>query len=425
MTKNIHTPLLLTIAAIIVAAISLIFYTTKSKPLTIKVGILHSQTGPFAISEIGIIDSVMLAIQEINNEGGLLGALIEPIIRNGASNPEVFAKEAEVLITQDKVQVIFGCWSSSSRKAVQTVVEKYNNLLIFPVPYEGLEISPNILHTGTCPNQNVIPSLRWSIKNKGNKFFIVGSDYVFSRAVSEIIKDYAKILGATIVGEEYEPLDSANFTTIVTQIKQTKPDIILNTISGASNVAFFKQLFNAGITAQEIPCVSYTIGEHELKSLPLQAMIGHYCCWTYFESLSNPRNYEFVKKFKNAFGSYRSINDPMETAYFSVYLWALSVKQAHTAQTDAVRTALKIQGYNAPEGIVSVDGPTFHTWCISRIGEITKDGQFNLIWEARKPVRPIPFPPTRSQKEWLQFLENLKTKWNGHWEYRRPLDEKK
>lgn len=278
----------------------------------IKVGILHSLSGTMAISEKSVVNSTLLAIEEINSQGGVLGKKIQPIIVDGKSNWVTFAQEAERLINKEKVVTVFGCWTSASRKTVKPVFEKYNHLLIYPVQYEGLEESPNIVYTGAAPNQQIIPAVKWSFDNLGKRFFLVGSDYVFPRTANEIIKDQVTALRGEILGEEYILLGSADVEGVVKKISETQPDVILNTINGDTNIAFFKALRKAGITPEQIPTISFSIAEEELRSLPKEDVVGDYAVWNYFQSVDDADNQRFVKQFQKKYGQNRVTSDPIE-----------------------------------------------------------------------------------------------------------------
>ncbi len=419
MKKKINTKIFIALSCLVLIVIATLFIVRKKEvnKEVIHIGILHSQTGNMAISESPIVNGILLAIQEINESGGLLGKLLEPTIVDGKSDEKVFAKAAEQLINKHKVSVIFGCWTSSSRKAVKEVVEKYNNLLMYPAQYEGLENSPNIIYSGAAPNQQIIPSITWCLRHLGKKCYLVGSDFIYPRSANETAKDYLKMVGGEVVGESYQVLDSSNFKDIVENIKKTKPDFIINTISGQSNSAFFSTLNNAGIKSKDIPVMSYSINEADLIStLNLNDMVGHYACTNYFESIATKVNKDFVAKFKARFGSSRVINDPIETAYFNVYLWAKAVNSCQDIKPSLVIQAIKNEGIYAPEGAVFIDPENQHAWKISRIGKINKAGKFDIVWQSRKPVRPEPFPRTRSQKEWQEFTEKLYKNWNNKWE---------
>lgn len=394
-----------------------VFATTVSglSAETIKVGVLHSLSGTMSFSETPVKDAALLAIEEINAKGGLLGKQIEVVIRDGKSDWPSFAEEAEKLITVDKVSVIFGCWTSASRKTVKPVFEKHNHLLFYPVQYEGLEQSPNIIYTGAAPNQQIIPAVEWAHNNIGKKFFLIGSDYVFPRTANAIIKDQIASLKAEIVGEEYVLLGGTDFKSIVQKIVSTKPDVILNTINGDSNVAFFKELRAAGITPDKIPTMSFSIAEAELQQMGAAPFVGDYAAWNYFMSIDSEKNKSFIKRFKEKYGQDKVTDDPIEASYFGVQLWALAVKDANSIEPTAVRKAIYNKRYEAPEGVVFVDAGNQHTWKIARIGKIRSDGQFDIVWSSEKPVRPIPYPVYRSRTSWEKFLTELNQGWGGKW----------
>ncbi len=396
--------------------ISLLFYwQIQLHNETIKVGILHSQTGTMKISEKPVIDATLLAIEEINSQGGVLGRKIEPVVVDGKSDIDEFARAAEKLITQDKVLTVFGCWTSACRKTVKPIFEEYDNLLIYPVQYEGLEQSPNIVYTGAAPNQQIIPAVKWAFDNIGQRFFLVGSDYVFPRTANEIIKDQVIGLQGEIVGEEYLILGSEKVEDIVDRIAATQPDVILNTINGSSNVAFFKALREAGITPEKIPTISFSIAEEELRSMKILDMVGDYAAWNYFQSIETPENQNFVAKFKQKYGQERVTNDPIEAGYFGVYLWAQAVEKAGTFNLNTIQENIKDRSFDAPEGVVYLDPETQHTWKYVRIGKIRNDGQFEIVWNSGKPIRPVPYPISRSKAEWEDFLNNLYLSWNKKW----------
>lgn len=380
----------------------------------IKIGILHSSSGTMAISEKSVVDSTLLAIEEINSTGGVLGKKIQPIVVDGKSKWATFA-DAERLINKEKVVTVFGCWTSASRKIVKPVFEKYNHLLIYPVQYEGLEESPNIVYTGAVPNQQIIPAVKWSKDNLGKRFFLVGSDYVFPRTANEIIKDQVKALRGEILGEEYILLGGADVDGVVRKISETKPDVILNTIKGDSNIAFFKTLRKAGITPDKIPTISFSITEEELRSLPKEDVVGDYAVRNYFQSVDDGENRRFVERFRKKYGQNRVTSDPIEAGYFSVYLWKQAVEDAENTNVDAIRQYIKDQSFKAPEGIVYIDSRNQHTWKKVRIGKIKKDGQFEIVWNSDKPVYPVPYPIFRSKLEWDTFLNSFYIRWNKNW----------
>jgi urea transport system substrate-binding protein len=368
---------------------------------TIKVGILHSLSGTMAISEKSVVDAEMLAIEEINNAGGVLGKKIEAIQEDGASDWPTFAEKAKKLIDQDKVVTIFGCWTSASRKAVLPVFEEKKHMLWYPVQYEGQECSNNIFYTGAAPNQQIEPSVDWLLENKGKEFFLVGSDYVFPRTANTIIKAQLEAKGGKTVGEDYLPLGNTEVTPIITKIKAALPNggVIYNTLNGDSNVAFFKQLQGAGLNPDKYPTMSVSIAEEEVKAIGVEYLKGHYAAWNYFQTVDTPANQKFVQAFKAKYGADRVTNDPMESAYIAVYLWKQAVEKAKAADDlEAVRKAALGQTFDAPQGMVTLDS-NHHISKFVRIGEVAEDGLFKIVNSTDKAVDPIP---------WNQYVAETK-----------------
>jgi len=367
---------------------------------TIKVGILHSLSGTMAISETTVVDAEMLAIDEINAAGGVLGKQIVPVKEDGASDWPTFAEKATKLIDKDQVVTVFGCWTSASRKAVLPVFESKKHMLWYPVQYEGQECSNNIFYTGAAPNQQIEPAVDWLLENKGKDFFLVGSDYVFPRTANTIIKEQLKAKGGNTVGEDYLPLGNTEVTPIITKIKQALPDggVIFNSLNGDSNVAFFKQMQGAGLTADKYPVMSVSIAEEEVRQIGTEYLKGHYAAWNYFQTVESPTNDKFVQAFKAKYGEDRVTNDPMEAAYIMVYLWKQAVEAAGTTELEAVRKAAVGQEFDAPEGKVTMF-PNHHISKTVRIGQVRDDGLFDIVSSTDGPVAPIP---------WNQYVPETK-----------------
>ena len=400
--------------AIVILAIGYFFWQKSSTTNeVIRVGILHSLTGTMAISEKNVANATLFAIEQINNNGGLLGKKIVPVLVDGKSNNETFKKEAKRLIQQENIKTIFGCWTSACRKSVKPIFEKYDATLFYPVQYEGLEQSENIIYTGAIPNQQILPALNWSVKNKGKKIFLVGSDYIFPHVANEIIKSYAKTLGATIVHEEYLMLGSTNMTNIIQKIKETKPDIILNSINGDSNIAFFNALNKAKIHSNDVPVMSFSVSQDIMKKTNA---IGHYLSQSYFQDINTKENIEFTTNFKAKYGENTTISDPMEAAYISVNLWAQAVREASTFKESSVRSFIIGQSFNAPEGTVYLDDINHHLWKTSRITRFNEDNQCKIIWQSKHHIQPNPHVKIKSNKEWKNFINSLYIKWGNKWE---------
>ncbi|MDT3442069.1 MULTISPECIES: urea ABC transporter substrate-binding protein [unclassified Pseudofrankia] len=358
---------------------------------TIKVGLLHSLSGTMAISEVTVRDSELLAIEQINAKGGVLGKKLVPVVEDGASDWPTFAEKAQKLISQDKVATVFGGWTSASRKAMLPVFERNKALLWYPVQYEGLEQSPYIFYTGATTNQQIVPGLDYLKEQGKKKIFLVGSDYVFPRTANKIIKAYAAANGMDILGEEYLPLGSTEVSTIVNKVQQAKPDFVFNTLNGDSNVAFFKQLKSAGIGPDQIPTMSVSIAEEEVKAIGTEYLAGQYVAWNYYQTTDTPANTEFVKAFKAKYGSDKVTSDPMEAGYNAVNLWAAAVEKAGTTDVEAVKKAAGGISLDLPEGKVTIDGPTQHVYKTARIGLIGADGQIKSIWDSGEPIKPDPY----------------------------------
>jgi urea transport system substrate-binding protein len=366
---------------------------TSSTPTAdkVKVGILHSLSGTMAISEVSLKDAEMMAIDEINQSGGLLGKQIEPVIEDGASDWPTFAEKAKKLIQKDQVATIFGGWTSASRKAMLPVVEQNHGLLWYPVQYEGMESSPNIFYTGATTNQQIVPAVTWLLQNRGKKFFLIGSDYVFPRTANKIIKAQLKAEGGELLGEEYTPLGHTDYNTLISKIKAAKPDVIFNTLNGDSNVAFFKQLKDAGITSKDVTVMSVSIAEEEIRGIGGDILAGHLAVWNYYQTTDTPENKAFVEKYKQKYGADRVTDDPIEAAYDAVHIWAQAVKKAGSFDVEKVKAAAKGIEFKAPEGTVKVEGENQHLWKMVRIGEIQVNGQFKEVWNSKDPVKPDPY----------------------------------
>jgi urea transport system substrate-binding protein len=365
--------------------------------LPIKVGLLHSQTGTMAISETPLRDAGILAIEEINAAGGVLGRPIEAVIEDTRSRmTDLFPKKARRLLAEHKVAVIFGCWTSSSRKAVIPVLEELHGLLFYPVQYEGNECSPNVVYTGAAPNQQILPAVDWLLSPAGGsrkRFYLIGSDYVFPRTANFIIVKYLQSRGLEAVGESYTPLGHDDYKQAIDGIKKADPDVIINTINGDSNIAFYDGLAAQGITAEKIPVVATSVGEDELRSLLPSRVKGHLAAWNYFQTIDTPRNREFVRAFQDARGWDRVTSDPMEAAYYQVYLWKQAVEKAGEFGVEKVRQALRTGiEFDAPGGKVKVDPKTQHTYKRFRMGKVRDDRQFDIIFEAPDWTEPDPYP---------------------------------
>ena len=360
----------------------------------IKVGILHSLSGTMAISEVSVKDATLMAIEEINAAGGIMGKQLVPVIEDGASDWPTFAEKARKLIQQDGVAVVFGCWTSASRKAVLPVFEELNGLLFYPVQYEGLESSPNIFYTGAEPTQQIIPGVEFLVNELGaTSIYLLGSDYVFPRTANLIIKAQLEALGVELAGEEYVPLGGTEFSTIISKIQEAQPAAIFNTLNGDSNVAFFKQFKDAGFTPESLPVISVSVAEEEVRGIGPENIAGHYTAWNYYQTTATPENEAFVAAYKAAFGEDRVTADPIEAGYFGVYVWKALVEAAGSTDVDAVTAAADENEIEiaAPGGVIKVDGETQHMYKTVRIGQINAEGLIDEVFASEAPVKPDPF----------------------------------
>lgn len=363
---------------------------------TVKVGLLHSLTGSMAISETSVRDAELLAISEINASGGVNGYQIEYVEEDGASEPSTFATKAEKLIDSDDVVTIFGCWTSSSRKAVKPIVEDYNSILWYPVQYEGMEASSNIVYTGAAPNQQIVPAIEYLLEQGYENFFLLGSDYVFPRTANMIINAQVEAAGANVVGEEYADMDQTDFAAIISKIEAAKPDIIINTLNGTGNVSFFKQMSEKNYTAETYPTMSFSIAEEEVKTIGADILKGHMVSWNYYQTTETEENEAFVAAYKEMFGEDRVTSDPAEAAYDAVYLWKAACEAAGSFETDAVLEALHSGeiSFDAPEGTVTVNAENQHLAKPVRIGQVGEDGLIYEIYSTDEAVEPDPYLTT-------------------------------
>jgi urea transport system substrate-binding protein len=370
---------------------------------TVKVGVLHSLTGTMAISETSLRDAVQMAVDEINAAGGVLDRQIETVIVDPASNWDLFAEKARELLTRDQVAVVFGCWTSVSRKSVLPVFESLNGLLFYPVQYEGEEMSPNIFYTGATPNQQLIPAAEFMMSAEGGskkKFYLLGTDYVFPRTANRILKAFLLSVGVpeSDIVEEYTPFGHADYQTIVAKIKEFGRNgdaAVLSTINGDSNVPFYKEFANQGLTAEQVPVMAFSVAEDELRSMETEHLVGHLAAWNYFQALDSPSNEKFVQAFKAYAqakglpgGSSRVTDDPIEAAYFGVYVWKAAVEKAQSFDVAQVTPAILGLEFDAPGGPKRMHATNHHTYKPVYIGKIRADGQFDVIWETDGLVEP-------------------------------------
>jgi urea transport system substrate-binding protein len=361
-----------------------------------------------------------MAIEEINARGGLLGKKLEPVVVDPASNWPLFAEKARQLIAKDKVVAVFGCWTSVSRKSVLPVVKELNGLLFYPVQYEGEELEKNVFYTGAAPNQQAIPAVEYLMSRDGGgakRFVLLGTDYVYPRTTNKILRAYLHSKGVkdSDIRELYTPFGHADYQTIVADIKKFSSGgktAVISTINGDSNVPFYKELGNAGLKATDVPVMAFSVGEEELRGVDTKPLVGHLAAWNYFESVKNPTNTEFVKKWK-AYAAAKKLpnaatavtNDPMEATYVGIHMWAQAVEKAKSTDTDKVIAAMGGQSYKAPSGYTLVmDKTNHHLHKPVMIGEIKGDGQFTVVWKSKEPIRAQPWSPYIKGNEGKQSL---------------------
>eukprot|EP01122_Echinamoeba_exundans_P007858 TRINITY_DN2500_c0_g1_i1.p1 TRINITY_DN2500_c0_g1~~TRINITY_DN2500_c0_g1_i1.p1 ORF type:complete len:383 (-),score=37.66 TRINITY_DN2500_c0_g1_i1:682-1830(-) len=362
----------------------LLFYPVQYEGLESSPNIFY--TG--ATTNQQIVPSVSWLLENRGSKMFLLGSdYVFPRTANKIIKAQLTAEE-------DKVAAVFGGWTSASRKAMLPVFEQNNGLLFYPVQYEGLESSPNIFYTGATTNQQIVPSVSWLLENRGSKMFLLGSDYVFPRTANKIIKAQLTAEGGELAGEEYTPLGHTDFSTIIAKIKEAKPDIVYNTLNGDSNVAFFKQLKDAGITSKDMTTLSVSVAEEEIRGIGADILEGHLAAWNYYQSTDTPENKAFVDKYKAKYGSDRVTADPIEAGYTAVYLWKAAVEKAGSTEVAKVKEAAKGIEFAAPEGKVTIDGDNQHIYKTVRIGEVQADGQFKELWNSGEPVKPDPYLKT-------------------------------
>jgi len=393
-------------SAVSLSGPSILFAQDKSP---IKVGILHSLSGTMAISETALKNTALMAFEEINAKGGVMGRPLEAVVVDPASNWPLFAEKARQLISQDKCAVTFGCWTSVSRKSVLPVFEELNSLLFYPVQYEGEELSKNVFYTGAAPNQQAIPAVEYLMgKGGGNakRWFLLGTDYVYPRTTNKILRAFLKSKGVAEkdIEEVYTPFGHADYQTIVANVKKFAAGgrtAVVSTINGDSNVPFYKELGNQGLKAKDVPVVAFSVGEEELRGIDTKPLVGHLAAWNYFMSIKSPENERFIKMYrdwaaKNKIANASTVvtNDPMEATYVGINMWKQAVEKAKSTEVDKVRQAMYGQQFKAPCGFtLTMDKTNHHLHRPVMIGEVKGDGQFNVVYKTKEPIRANPWSP--------------------------------
>src|SRR5476649_2486377 len=397
----------LAVGAAVAAAFSYGPYALSAD--TIKVGILHSLSGTMAISETVLKDVTLMAIEDINAKGGVMGKKLEPVVVDPASNWPLFAEKAKQLLGQDKVAVVFGCWTSVSRKSVLPVFKEMNGLLFYPVQYEGEELEKNVFYTGAAPNQQAIPATEYLMSKEGGgakRFVLLGTDYVYPRTTNKILRSFlhSKGIDDKDIMETYTPFGHSDYQTIVADIKKFSAGgktAVVSTINGDSNVPFYKELGNSGLKATDVPVVAFSVGEEELRGVDTKPLVGHLAAWNYFMSIKGPVNdawkkewAAYAKKMKLAGADKPLTNDPMEAAWIGIHMWKQAVEKAKSTDTDKVVAAMAGQKFAAPDGFtIEMDPKNHHLHKPVFIGEVKADGQFNVVWKTKGPIKAQPWSP--------------------------------
>ncbi|MDP2028874.1 MAG: urea ABC transporter substrate-binding protein [Thiobacillus sp.] len=377
---------------------------------TIKVGILHSLSGTMAISETALKETALMTIDEINKAGGVMGKKLVPVVVDPASNWPLFAEKSRQLLSKDKVDVVFGCWTSVSRKSVLPVFKELNGLLFYPVQYEGEELEKNVFYTGAAPNQQAIPAVEYLMSKDGGsakRFVLLGTDYVYPRTTNKILRAFLKSKGIkdADIMEEYTPFGHSDYQTIIAKIKkfaaEGKKTAVVSTINGDSNVPFYKELGNAGLKATDVPVVAFSVGEEELRGVDAKPLVGHLAAWNYFQTIKNPTNTKFINMYKDWAKKQKLpntdtvvTNDPMEATYIGIHMWKQAVEKAQSTDVDKVIAAMAGQTFKAPDGfVVKMDEKNHHLHKPVFIGEIRPDGQFSVVWKTKGPIKAQPWSP--------------------------------
>jgi len=359
---------------------------------TIKVGILHSLSGTIAIIERSLHNAELMAIEEINAKGGVMGKMIEPVVEDPQSLVQVFNEKAKKLLLQDKVTAVLGCYPSASRQSVLPVFEENNGVLLYPTLYEAQECSKNVFYTGAVPNQQLDDFVPWIINTLGRKkFYMIGSNYIYPKETNREVKALLKQHGGEDVGEEYAPLGHTEFSTNINKIASSGAEVIFSDLVGDSIVAFYKQFRQFGLSAADIPICTPITTEQEIQAMGAENAVGHYTSFNYFQSTNTPENKLFVERFKAKYGKDQVTNAVMEAAYFQTYFLAQAIEKSGTDADALIFEGLPGQEFQAPQGKVKIDEKNHHTWLWARIGKANAQGQFDEVWVSKDRIRPDPW----------------------------------
>jgi urea transport system substrate-binding protein len=402
------------VVGVSLAIVFLYLWDRRPEP-PIQLGVLFAKTGLLAEIEAPLVEAVLLAVDEINSQGGVLGRKILPVVVDTATDDARAAELVRQLITENGVSAIVGCVTSSCRKAVRPIVEELNGALFYPLFYEGLEASPNILYVGGAPNQQILPGVQWAHRFLGDRMYIVGSDYVFPRVAGEIVKDRLRDFGIEVLGEEYFKLGHADFDAVAARIKASEPSVVLSMIVGGSNKWFFRALHEAGIDLNATPVMSFANLLGTKMSLKNRELVsGTYLVANYFSQVNNARNRAFREAFLARTGGRVTPTDPVASAYTATRLWALGVTYSGSEAAPDVLAALRNIVVAAPEGTIRVDPENGHLWKRARIGRVGSSG-VEIVWESSLLVPPVPYPRSRTKEAWDELLTTLHETWGGAW----------
>ncbi|MCC5859615.1 MAG: transporter substrate-binding domain-containing protein [Ectothiorhodospiraceae bacterium] len=371
-----------------------------------RVGILFSETGVTSVIEKSQLHGALLAIEEINEAGGVAGREIQPIAYDPGSVVTRYGELAETLLAQDGVNVIFGCYMSSTRKEVLPVIERRNALFFYPTLYEGFEYSPNVIYGGAAPNQNSVPLASYLMENYGNRFYFVGSDYIYPRESNRVMRTIVRQGGGEVIGERYVPLhaQAKDFEVILRDIRRQQPDVIFSTVVGTGTINFYQAYRQAGGDGKRVPIASLTTNEAEVAQMGAEAAAGHITAAPYFRNISTPANQRFLERYKRRFGTVADVTSCCEAAYFQVHMFANALRQTGTTDTDQLRAALSGAEYDAPQGRVKIDPDNNHTYLESRIGRVDDQGEYVVEFEVGRAIKPDPYLVVPALHDWSMQL---------------------
>jgi branched-chain amino acid transport system substrate-binding protein len=375
-----------------------------------KVGVLFSYTGVTSVIEQSQRNGALLAISEINAAGGVDGRMIEPVVYDPKSVVSEYGRLAERLIVEDRANVIFGCYMSSARKEVLPVIERRNALFFYPTLYEGFEYSPNVIYGGATPNQNSVPLARYLMENYGDRFFFVGSDYIYPRESNRVMRNVVRQGGGDVIGERYVSLDASedDFAEIIAEIKAAEPDVIFSTVVGQGTVNFYRAFHQAGCDSSRIPIGSLTTNEAEIAEMGVDAAVGHITAAPYFRNIESEANTAFLTRYKEMFGSITHVTSCCEATYFQVHLFARALAKTRSVDTDALREALLGSVFDAPQGQVKIDPDNSHTYLQSRIGKVDERGEYVVEQEVKRSIKPDPYLVNPGLDDWSLRLHRPK-----------------